>query len=103
MSSSFSSYAEYLTLSNSLQQLRQSQLYPSRQISTNATSQYWPAVEPHFVNVKLNKLSEVMELQEDLIPLLIDEEEHFDDDLSRHKIYNLLSNLALAVPVMVIR
>ena len=102
LSSSLSSYSKWLKSSNDNQQARQSLLHPVRQLHENAKGRYWPCVDRAKVHKDLSFLSEFMESLDDYDPVLL-EDEHFPPDISPSFRYQLMNNIALAVPVQALQ
>ena len=100
MSSSLSTYAKELEEAN--QQSRHLMLHPSRTISEYAECQFLPAVTKHEVHKELLTLSDAVHDLEECVPILI-EDDYFEPTITAsHSLY-LLSIMALAGPVQLIR
>ena len=102
MSSSLSTYAKELEEANEHQQSRHLMLHPSRTISEYAECQFLPAVAKHEVHKELPTLSDAVHDLEECVPILI-EDDYFEPTITAsHRLY-LLSIMALADPVQLIR
>ena len=102
MSSSLSTYAKELEEANEHQQSRHLMLHPSRTISEYAECQFLPAVAKHEVHKELLTLSDAVHGIEECVPILI-EDDYFEPTITTsHRLY-LLSIMALADPVQLIR
>ena len=102
MSSSLSTYAKELEEANEHQQIRHLMLHPSRTISEYAECHFLPAVAKHEVHKELLTLSDAVHNLEECVPILI-EDDYFEPTITAsHSLY-LLSIMALADPVQLIR
>lgn len=102
LSSSLSSYARELNGANESQAKRQSSLHPIHKLNDNATGQYWPSIAKVNVPDILRILSDYMESCAEFEPIEL-KDEMFPTDSSPSQRYNALRNVALAIPVQVLR